>query len=344
MNKTILVTGGTGYIGSWVTKMLLEKGYTVRLTVRDKSKEAKYQHLINIANKTEGTLEFWEANLLTEGVFDEPAEGCSAIMHLASPFTLSFKDAQTELIDPALKGTQNVLNAATKSSTVKKVVLTSSVAAIHGDNIDMQESGLSEFTEEHYNYSSSVSHQPYSYSKVLAEKEAWKIHEGQDKWKLVVINPSLVMGPSLTQTSNSESLAIMKDMLSGKYYVGVPDVMLGYVDVRDVATAHLLALENENSEGRHLLVERTINIFAFSRVIKAIYGNKYKLPLMQSPKLMIQLTGWMFGLKSKFINKNVGYDIKLNATKSRKELGLKYTPLEKTVEDMISQMQKSGVV
>lgn len=344
MDKKILVTGGTGYIGSWVTKMLLEKGYSVRLTVRDKSKESKYQHLIDIANGTEGTLEFWEANLLSEGSFDKPAEGCSAIMHLASPFTLKFKDAQKELIDPALKGTRNVLNAATKSSTVKRVILTSSVAAIHGDNVDMKEAGLSELSEEHYNFSSSLTHQPYSYSKVLAEKEAWKMYEKQDKWQLVVINPSLVMGPSLTQTSNSESLAIMTDILTGKYYAGVPNLMFGYVDVRDVATAHLLALENDDAEGRHLLVERTENVFGFSRIIKEIYGDKYKLPLMQAPKFMLYLTGWMFDMKSKFISRNVGHDIKLNATKSRKELGLKYTPLEKTVEDMVSQMEESGVV
>ena len=249
MNKTVLITGGTGYIGSWVTKMLLEKGYTIRLTVRDKHKKNKYQHLIDIEHKTDGQLEFWEADLLTEGAFDEPAEGCSAIIHMASPFTLQFKDAQKELIDPALNGTRNVLNAAIKSSTVKKVVLTSSVAAVHGDNIDMKESGLSEFTEEHFNYSSTVKHQPYSYSKVLAEKEAWKISESQDKWNLVVINPAFVMGPSLTKTSNSGSLDFMKEMLTGKYYMGAPNLMFGFVDVRDVAKAHILALENEKAAG-----------------------------------------------------------------------------------------------
>lgn len=344
MNKTVLVTGGTGYIGSWVTKMLLEKGYSVRLTVRDKSKRAKYQHLIDIETNTTGKLEFWEADLLTEGAFTEPAEGCSTIIHLASPFTLRFKDAQKELIDPALKGTRNVLRAATKSSTVKKVILTSSVAAVHGDNIDMKESGLSEFTEEHFNYSSTVSHQPYSYSKVLAEKEAWKIHESQDKWKLVVINPSFVMGPALTQTSNSESLNFMKEMLTGKYYTGAPNLMFGYVDVRDVAEAHLLALENESTEGRHILAERTVSMFGFSRLIKTIYGKKYKLPLMQAPKMMLYLVGWIFGLKNKFISRNVGYDIKLNTTKSKTELGLKYTNLEKTIEDMVSQMKESKII
>jgi nucleoside-diphosphate-sugar epimerase len=268
MNKTVLVTGGTGYIGSWVTKMLLEKGYTVRLTVRNKSKKENYQHLIDIENNTDGKLEFWEADLLSEGSFDAAAEGCSSVIHMASPFTLRFKDPQKELIDPALKGTRNVLNSATKSSSVKKVVLTSSVAAVHGDNFDMKELGLSEFTEEQFNYSSSLSHQAYSYSKVLAEKEAWKINKEQDKWKLIVINPSFVMGPSLSKTSNSESLNFMKEMLSGKYYLGAPNLMFGFVDVRDVAKAHLLALEYESAEGRHILAERTVSVYGFSRLIK----------------------------------------------------------------------------
>jgi nucleoside-diphosphate-sugar epimerase len=344
MNKTVLVTGGTGYIGSWVTKMLLEKGYTVRLTVRNKSKKENYQHLIDIENNTDGKLEFWEADLLSEGSFDAAAEGCSSVIHMASPFTLRFKDPQKELIDPALKGTRNVLNSATKSSSVKKVVLTSSVAAVHGDNIDMKELGLSEFTEEQFNYSSSLSHQAYSYSKVLAEKEAWKINKEQDKWKLIVINPSFVMGPSLSKTSNSESLNFMKEMLSGKYYLGAPNLMFGFVDVRDVAKAHLLALEYESAEGRHILAERTVSVYGFSRLIKNIYGNKYKLPLMQSPKLMLYLVGWMFGLKNKVIRRNVGYDIRLNASKSKEKLGLIYTKLENTIEDMVSQMEESKVL
>lgn len=344
MNKTVLVTGGTGYIGSWVTKLLLERGYTVRLTVRDKSKKGKYQHLIDIENATDGKLEFWEANLLIEDDFNKPAEGCSTIIHMASPFTLRFKNAQKELIDPALKGTRNVLSATQKSSTVQKVILTSSVAAVHGDNIDMKELGISEFTEEQFNYSSSLSHQPYSFSKVLAEKEAWKINEAQDKWKLVVINPSFVLGPSLTKSSNSESLNFMKEMLSGKYFMGAPNLMFGFVDVRDVAKAHLLALENESAEGRHILAERTETVFGISRLIKSIFGNKYKLPLMQAPKWMIYLVGGMFGLKKKFIKRNVGYDIKLNASKSKEKLNLKYTDFQKTIKDMVLQMQESKIL
>ena len=339
-----MVTGGTGYIGSWVVKYLLEKGYTVRVTVRDKSKTNKYHHLTGIAEKEQGKLEIWEANLINEGSFDEPAKGAEAIIHVASPFTLRFKDAQKELIEPALNGTRNVLNAATKSGTVKRIVLTSSVAAVNGDNIDMKEKGLAELTEEYYNTTSSPKHQPYSYSKVIAEKEAWTIAQGQSQWKLVVINPSFVMGPSLANSSDSESINLMTDILKGKFFFGAPDLFFGFVDVRDVAQAHILALENENAEGRHILAERTMGLMDLTQIIKTNFGKKYKLPMMKAPKFLLYIIGGLFGVTPKFVKRNVGHPIKLNSSKSKEKLGLKYRDINDTVVDMVNQMHELNIV
>jgi nucleoside-diphosphate-sugar epimerase len=344
MEDTILVTGGTGYLGSWVVKKLLEKGYNVRITARDKSKVEKYAFLEEIAASSSGTLSVYEANLLVPGAFDEAAKGSDAIFHIASPFTLRFKDPVAEIINPAIKGTQNVLGAASSSGTVKKVILTSSVAAVHGDNIDMKEKGLSEFTEDDYNDSSTETHQPYSYSKIKAELEAWDIDEKQEDWKLVVINPSFIMGPPLSDSSNSESIQFMKDILKGKMLIGAPDLEFGYVDVRDVATAHILAYENNDANGRHIIAERVMNVMALAKVIKKLYPGKYPLPLMQSPKFMLYLVGWAFGLSGKYISRNVGHHIKLNNNKSKDALGLDYTPIEKTVEDMILGMKKLALI
>ncbi|MEZ5194990.1 MAG: aldehyde reductase [Bacteroidales bacterium] len=344
MNKKVMVTGGAGYIGSWVVKELLEKGYTVRVTVRDKNKTARFDHLIDLDRNSKGKVEIWEADLLKEGSFDQAAKGCESIIHVASPFTLRFKDAQKELLDPALEGTKNVLGAATRSGTVKKVVLTSSVAAVHGDAIDMKEKGLSEFNEDQFNDSSSATHQPYSYSKVIAEKEAWKIHGMQNQWKLVVINPSFVVGPSLTGATDSESLNFMKDILSGKFAMGAPDLWFGFVDVRDVAHAHILALEDPNAEGRHILAESTMSVLGLSKILRDLFGNKYKLPKRNSPKLLMYIVGPMFGVNAKFVKRNIGYPIKINASKSRDKLKLNYTPIERSIEDMVNQMHEMDIV
>lgn len=344
MSSIILVTGGTGYVGSWIVKKLLEAGHTVRMTVRDKSRTSKYTVLQQIAEKSSGSLEFWEANLLVPGSFDAAAKGSDAIMHVASPFKIKVSDPQKELIDPALEGTRNVLSAASQSGSVRKVVLTSSVAAVHGDNADMAEQGLESFNEESFNTTSSLSHSPYSYSKVLAEKEAWAIAEAQNVWKLVVVNPSLVLGPPLMADSSSGSFTIMQDMLSGTYKFGAPDIRFGYVDVRDVADAHLLALERDDAHGRYLLVERTSGIIEITNMISNAFGDKYKMPKGLIPKWSMYLVGPFVGLKWNFISRSVGHPLELDASKSRDQLGLRYTPLEKTVSDMVTAMGELAMV
>ncbi len=340
MKHTILVTGGTGYIGSWVVKGLLEKGHTVRLTVRKKNKKEKYQFLIDIAEKNEGSLEIWEADLLRSGSFDKAAIGCDSITHIASPFILNVKDAQLDLVDPAVKGTINVLEAANKSNSIKKVVLTSSIAAVFGDNIDMKNQNLSSFTEEHFNTSSSLSHQPYPYSKVQAEKKAWEIAKQQSFWELIVLNPSFVMGPPLTSITQSESLKFMTDMLSGKFKIGVAELNMAYVDVRDVAKAHVFCLENK-AEGRHILSERVTDMLSYANIIREHYGNIYKLPKSNNPKWLVSLIGGLFGLSRKFVKNNIGIPFQLDTSKSINKLKLNYIPLEQTVKDMIEQMESS---
>lgn len=344
MAEIVMVTGGTGYLGSWIVKGLLEKGYTVRLAMRNKNDAAKVAHLKDTVEKAPGKLELWEADLLNEGAYNDLAQGSRFIIHSASPFTTNTKDPQKELVDPALKGTENVLNAALRSETIQKVIVTSSVAAVHGDNIDMREQQLEEFTEEHFNTTSSLEHQPYSYSKVVAEKRAWEIHEKQHQWQLIVINPSFVMGPPLSKTTHSESLKLMRDLLTGKYRWGAPDLMFGFVDVRDVAKAHILALEDPSAQGRYILAERVISIYDFSQIIKKLYGKKYKLPMMKAPKFFVSLLAPSYDLSRKFVQRNVGYTLRLNSSKSRKQLHLSYIPLEKTIKDMITRMEELGMV
>lgn len=338
MQQTILVTGGTGYVGAWIVKDLLEKGHTVRMTVRDKQKKHKFEFLQTLANQAPGNLEIWEADLLVPGSFDEAAKGCDSIVHVAAVFKLQIKDPRKDLLEPSLDGTINVLEAANKSGSVKKIVLTSSVAAVYGDNVDMKNQNITAFTEEHFNTSSSLQHQPYSFSKVEAEKKAWEMANNQSNWQLVVMNPSFVMGPPLNKNTGSYSISLVNDLLSGKLRIGVAELYFGFVDVRDVAKAHIYALENE-AEGRHILVGHEMDLLSFSNIIKEHFGNKYKLPRSNNPKWLLNIIGGMFGITRKFVQKNVGIPIHFDASKSREKLGMRYTPIDKTVKDMVEAME-----
>lgn len=339
--NTVLITGGTGYVGSWIVKKMLDKGYHIRLAVRQKANKKRYAHLLPLATHSQGTLTVVEADLLKPGSYDKAAEGAQAIIHAASPFKLRVKNPEKDLLKPALEGTRNILKAATNSSTVKKVVLTSSVAAIVGDNIDMRNMGITQFTEEHFNEAASLSYQPYSFSKVEAEKEAWRLYRAQSDWKLVVMNPSFVMGPPIGDHPQSESVQFMQNMLSGLFRFGAPDLHFGFVDVRDVADAHLLGLEQEEASGRHILAERTASMLDVSQLLRATFGNKYPLPTKKSPVFLLSLLGWMFGLNRTYIQRNVGIPIALDNSRSIEKLGLSYHALSTTLEDMVHELKQS---
>ena len=160
----------------------------------------------------------------------------------------------------------------------------------------------------------------------------------QSNWELIVLNPSFVMGPSLTSTSQSESLKFMTEMLSGKFRSGTAELYMAYVDVRDVAKAHIFCLENK-AEGRHILSERVTDMLSFANIIREHYGNKYKLPKSNNPKWLVSLIGGLFGLSRKYVKNNVGIPIQLDASKSIEKLNLNYIPLEQTVKDMVEQME-----
>ena len=340
MKQTILVTGGAGYIGSWIVKDLVEKGHTVRVSVRNKSKTEKYQHLIELEKEYTGTVEFWEADLTILNSFDNVTKGCDSIIHVASPFTLSLKNPQQNLINPALKGTKNVLQSATNSGSVKKIVLTSSIASIYGDNCEWDATQFPNgFNETQFNETSSLKHQPYSFAKVLAEKEAWKIHESQNSWDLVVINPGFVMGPALTKTSNSGSIDFMTDILKGKFKMGAPKLIFSFVDVRDVAKAHVLALENQKTKGRYIVTNSEMNVMAITKIIGKAFPKQFKLPKMITPKWMMSIVGPLFGVTRKFVKLNVSHPIKLDNTKSKNMLGMTYVPIKNSIIDMVEWMK-----
>ncbi|GER46023.1 NAD(P)-binding Rossmann-fold superfamily protein [Striga asiatica] len=264
--KTVCVTGASGFIASWIVKFLLERGYTVKASVRDTNDPKKTEHLMSLEGAKE-RLHLMKANLLEEGSFDSVVAGCDGVFHIASPFYHAIKDPQAELIDPALKGTLNVLRSVAKAPTVKRVVLTSSIASVayndtpRGPNTVIDETWWSdpEWCANAKKW--------YVLSKTVAEEAAWKFvkEKGID---LVTICPPMVIGPLLQPTLNTSCEAILNLANGAETY---PNSTYGWVNVKDVALAHILAFENPSANGRYLTVERVAHYSEIVEIMRQIY-------------------------------------------------------------------------
>ncbi len=345
--KPILVTGATGYVAGWLVKKLLEEGLTVHAAVRNPNNKDKLKALDELASQSPGNIKYFKSDLLEEGSYAEAMDGCELVFHTASPFTLSVKNPQKELVEPALLGTRNVLEQANRTESVKRVVLTSSVAAIYGDNVDLRSTTSGVFTEEDWNITSSLYHGAYPYSKTLAEKAAWEINQGQNRWDLVVINPSLVMGPAINpQNVTSESYAIIKQMADGTLKAGVPHIGWGVVDVREVALAHYQAGFIPAASGRHIVSGHNTTFLGLAKCLLPKYGAAYPLPRKEMPKWLIWLVGPILNkaLTRKYISRNVGYGWQADNSKSIQQLGLRYRPMEETINTMFEQLVEADAL
>ena len=346
-SKPVLVTGATGYIAGVLIKELLEVGLTVHATVRDASKKDHFQYLQEVADKSLGKIKFFSADLLKQGSFKEAMQGCSVVFHTASPFVVTGKDVdpQTELVDPAVMGTENVLNEATNTLTVKRVVVTSSCAAIFGDATDTKLTKSGALTEENWNRKSSLDYGPYSYSKVLAEQKAWVIAGTQTQWTLNTIHPSFVMGPGLKYHESAESYKTFSMIAGGGMKSGAPGLAVGVVDVRDVAHAHVVAGFKKEATGRHILSGTNTNIFQVAQTLLPKY-KEYPIPTMKAPFFLIYLVGpyMLPGMTRSAIRNNFDVEIKFDNSKSKKDLGIEYRPIEVTTGDMMEQLITLDIV
>lgn len=341
----ILVTGATGYIASWVIRQLLEQGHTVHATVRDLNKKASFQHLEKIAADSSGNIQFFKANLLDDGSFDQAMQGCEVVIHMASPFLVTnFKDPIKDLVDPAVKGTINVLNSVNRTESVKRVVVTSSVASTYGDAIDILKTENNSFDESHWNTTSSAEHQPYYYSKVAAERKAWQMQQAQSRWDLVCINPALVIGPSLTPATQSGSVEVLQQFGNGMTRFGVPPMWNGLVDVRDVAEAHLKAAFQSNAQGRYIINAKSLSLLEMGQVLRKHFGAQYPFPKMTAPKFLFKTFGPLIGHSRKYVELNVGYPIYFNAQKSIDKLGIHYRDVETSLVEHFQQLIDDGIV
>ena len=341
--KPVLVTGATGYVAGRLVEKLLKEGRTVHAAVRTPDNKEKTKYLDELAEKLPGSIKYFKADLLNEGSFDEGMKDCELVFHTASPFIRSVKDPQKDLVDPAKKGTRNVLEAANRTESVKRVVVTSSCASIYGDGKDVLSMPNQELTEDIWNTSSSLEHQPYSFSKTEAEREAWKIAKEQNRWDLVTVNPSFVLGPGINPFGTSESFAVVKQIGNGDFKMGAPEFNIGCVDVRDLAEAHYQAGMRPEANGRYIVSGQNSGFGELAGMIKEKHPN-YPISTRKLPKFMIWLLAPTVGMTRKEVKLNVGYPWKANNSKSIKDLGMKYRPLTDTINEFFDQLVDAGEI
>ncbi|WP_327426647.1 NAD-dependent epimerase/dehydratase family protein [Streptomyces sp. NBC_01236] len=333
---TVLVTGGSGFVGSHLVRRLLERDYRVCATVRSVANTAKVSPLREMQDAFPGRLALFEADLLTEGSFDEAMSGCRVVFHVASPFLMpeKIKDGLRDMVDPALIGTRNVLASVERTATVEKLVFTSTVGAVFGDYIDVLDMDDEVLSEKYFNTTSTAENNPYHYAKTVAEREAWAAEAAQDRWRMVSVNPGLILGPSLTPKSESGSLFLLDELFKGYFFYGAPDFSFTTADVRDVADAHIAAAENPAAKGRYIVAAETMTSFhEMSRIIRTHYPRDLRLPRTALPHWPVRVLGPAFGLTQDYIRKHLGIRFRVDNSRSAHELGLTYRPIEETLLD-----------
>lgn len=352
-NEKVLVTGVTGYVGAHVAQQLLLHGYKVRGSVRSTSDEAKMTKLreqITEGLPAEGLpeLEFVEADLLKEETWAPAVAGCQYVCHVASPFPLEIPSDPDVIIKPAVEGTLAVLKAAAADGNVKRVVLTSSLASIHDvKTLEGKQDPDKKYNEDDWVDPDKV--EPYSRSKILAEKAAHQFieelpqEEGKRKLELVVINPSYVLGPLLTDGISSSVLGVKR--LLDKSTPGVPKFNMAICDVRDVALAHVKALESPEHVGkRYLIVSECKWMKDIARMVqKEFKPLGYFVPTMAVPSALVWIGSYLDRSTALLVPR---LDKEFKLDNKRMVEDLKITPIdaEKTILDTCHSLIEKGIV
>ncbi|CAM8915845.1 unnamed protein product [Rhodiola kirilowii] len=315
----VCVTGGSGFIGSALVQLLLQRGYTVNATVKhlDDEKETKHLQLLEGA---ESRLRLFQIDLLNYDSIVAAIRGCHGVFHVASPCIVDqVKDPKRELLDPAIEGTKNVLKAA-KELGVGRVVVTSSVSAIipspswPADVVRTEEC----WADEEYCKQNELW---YPLSKTLAEKATWEFAKKNDM-DVVVVNPGTVMGLVIPPTLNASTLMLLR-LLQGSTET-YDNFFMGLVHVKDVALAHLLVYENTSASGRNICVEAITHYGDYAAKVAELYP-EYKVPRLPN-------------------DTHPGLMRSENGSRKLMELGMKFVPMEQIIRDAVECLRGKGFV
>ncbi|KAL7114313.1 hypothetical protein ACP275_04G112700 [Erythranthe tilingii] len=310
--KLVCVTGAGGFIASWLVKQLLEKGYTVRGTVRN-PEDPKNSHLREL-DGAEERLILCKADLNDYESLRAAINGCDGVFHTASPVT----DDPEQMVEPAVNGAQNVIRAAAEAK-VRRVVLTSSIGAVYMDPNRHPDKVVDETCWSDLDFCKATKNW-YCYGKAVAEKAAWDSAKelGVD---LVVLNPVLVLGPLLQSTVNASVLHILKYLTgSAKTYV---NSVQAYVHVEDVAKAHILLFENPAATGRFLCAESVLHRGDVVEILSKFFP-EYPIPTKCSDEKNPRKKPY------KFSNQKL------------KDLGLEFTSVKQCLYDTVKSLQEKG--
>ena len=335
--ETILVTGASGFIAKHIILKLLNAGYSVRGTLRTAHRGAEIiaavtPHLTNAANLA--NLTFAEADLEQDKGWAEAMAGVAAVMHTASPFPIAQPKNADDLIRPAVDGTLRVLRAA-QAAGITRVILTSSSVAIMGGALPP---GKAAFDEADWSDLARPGSTAYEKSKTLAERAAWDYAQANGM-ALTTINPTLVVGPPLDDHYGS-SVSLIARILRGKD-PAVPRIGLPVVDVRDVAEAHLRALQTPASIGQRIIAaEASLWFQEIAQTIKQAYPGR-KIATMNAPVLVLRLLA-LFDPEIRSILPALGQNPRVSNARARTLLRIEFTPARAAILATAKVLTDSG--
>jgi dihydroflavonol-4-reductase len=326
MAERVLLTGISGYIGQYCGAELLNQGFEVVGTLRSLAKADDTRAAIAAVAPVE-KLTFVEADLLSDEGWDEAMQGCTYVLHVASPFVLAEPKDESELITPAVEGTRRVIRAAQKAGVRRLVLTSSTVAMITGKPSGRY--GTDAWSDAGANIGA------YAKSKTLAERTAWELTAG-GAMELVVVNPGAVFGPSLGAKIDGQSVALMTDMIGGKMPM-IPDVAMGMVDVRDVARLHVAAMTADRAAGQRFIAASAepVSMTYFAEVLRdAGYS---KVPSRKAPNVAIKLMS-LFDRQAKGMLPSLGKKAAFDNQSTFDILDWQPTPMETSIKEMAASI------
>jgi len=340
MSKPILVTGASGFVALHTIIQLLQQGYKVRATLRTLAREAEVRETIGKQVEVGDNLEIVGADLTQDSGWDKVVAGCESVLHVASPFPLLEPKDEDELITPAVQGTLRVLRAA-HDANIKRTVIVSSVAAVssghNGENRIFDENDWSDIGKDIG---------AYAKSKTLAERAAWDfIHsaENANKMELVAINPPLILGP-VPNKDLPTSAEMVSTLMLGQV-PGVARIKIGIVDVRDVASALLLAMTTPEAAGQRFICPAgSIWLKDLAETLHKKYATRgYKIHTQQFPVFAVRLLA-RFDKKIARIVGDLEWDFEFSDEKIKRILKWTPRPMEEAIRSMADSLIKQGLV